>query len=562
LREFEKIMKSLLLFFLFTPVFFSQTKIDSLYNKYLDLHQKKIPSLSTADAASTETENRKCGFGIENGVRLGINSFSPEQQKILKTYFVRPLLDTSIVSPSGFFRIHYNTAADIPNFSVQELAKALDSSFAFEVNYLGFLPPPKDLGDGGDDKYDVYVHPMGRGIYGNTNSENEIAKGSQTFYSYIEMDNAFAGYPTTGINAARVTAAHELHHAIQIGNYILRESDTEIYDLYFYELTSTSMEEFVFDSINDYYYYLKTNGYFNFTDHAFGSNDGYNLAVWNIFLKDKFDFGIIRRQWELMRTYRALAAIDRSLIERKSSFLEAYNEFGLWAYYTNYRTVSGKYFDEAANYPLVKPEMAVNFSGTSVPVNISHPVTSTCYVKVISSLNTPKDTLYFILSNFELESGINNLNKMLSSSLTLSSVKQSGYTQISPDYYFLFTADNPYFWKTSSVFDSVVVRDSQVVNLASQAPFPSPFQYGRNTTIKIPFTGNFDEEVSLEIFSISMNKVYGETVTLLRDPIKETAVVEWNGLSNKKEKLATGVYLYFIKSYERTSLGKLVIVNE
>jgi len=39
-------------------------------------------------------------------------------------------------------------------------------------------------------------------------------------------------------------------------------------------------------------------------------------------------------------------------------------------------------------------------------------------------------------------------------------------------------------------------------------------------------------------------------------------VVEWNGLNNKNEKLGSGVYFYFVKSPERTALGKLVIVNE
>src|SRR3989339_774398 len=348
-------MKFIVTILILTAGLSAQSRIDSLYNKYLLLHQKDLSE--NLSQRIIDEQPVKCGFGTENAVRLGIKSFSPAQQKVLKTMFIRPELDTSIVSPSGFFRIHFNKGTDAPQYDINELAKAFDSSYSFEVNYLGFLPPPRDLGNGGDDKYDVYVYRMSRGIYGNTNSEEEISSGSRTFYSYIEMDNSFSGYPTTGILAAKVTAAHELHHAIQIGNYILRESATEIYDLYFYELTSTSMVEFIYDEINDYYYYLKTGGYFNFTDKAFASNEGYNLAIWNIFLKDKFNYGVIKRQWELMRTYRALEAIDRSLIEEQSSFLEAYKEFGLWTFYTNFRADSGKYFDEAASYPLVQPVM-------------------------------------------------------------------------------------------------------------------------------------------------------------------------------------------------------------
>ena len=72
---------------------------------------------------------------------------------------------------------------------------------------------------------------------------------------------------TKGINAARVTVAHEFHHAIQLGNYSYRDSD-----LFFYELTSTSMEEFVFNSVNDYYNYLTDYFYFPQYPLAFAPN--------------------------------------------------------------------------------------------------------------------------------------------------------------------------------------------------------------------------------------------------------------------------------------------------
>ncbi|MDP3150780.1 MAG: hypothetical protein Q8N83_16810 [Ignavibacteria bacterium] len=553
-------MKFFVTILIFTIGISAQSQIDSLYNKYLSLHQKDRPE--NLRQTTTDEPPVKCSFGIENAVRLGIKSFSPAQQKVLKTMFIRPELDTSLVSPSGFFRIHFNKVTDAPTYDVNQLAIAFDSAYSFEVDYLGFLPPPRDLGNGGDDKYDVYVYKMSRGIYGNTNSEGEISPGSRTFYSYIEMDNSFPGYPTTGILAAKVTATHELHHAIQIGNYILRESDTEIFDLYFYELTSTSMEEFVYDEINDYYYYFKTGGYFNFTDKALASNEGYNLAIWNIFLKDKFNYNVIRKQWELMKTYRALESINRSLIEEQSSFLEAYKEFGLWTFYTNYRAVPGLFFDEAAKYPLIKPFMTLNFSGTATPIQINPFVTSNSYLRLVNQTTNPKDTLYFVISNFELESGINNIDKTFPVSITLSDVKQDGFTKLTDGYYYLFTTDNPYLWKNSSIINNIVISDSQKVYAAAKDPFPSPFRYGKSDFLKIPFVGSFNEEVSLKIFSISMNMVFDRTLVLYRDPIKGEAVVEWNGLDNKNEKLGSGVYIYFIKSQERTALGKLVIVNE
>jgi len=524
------------------------------------LHQK-LPAIPGVPRIETDTPD-KCGFGVENSVRLGIKSFSPQQQKILKTFFIRPALDTSIVSPSGFFRIHYNIKTDKPAYDVQQVALAFDSAYDYEVTTIGFPPPLRDQGDGGDDKYDVYIHPMGRGIYGNTNTENEITPGTGTYYSYIEMDNTFSGYPTTGISAARVTAAHELNHAIQLGNYILREANSEVLDLFFYEMTSTSMEDFVFTTINDYYYYMSSGGYVNFTDKAFSLNTGYNLAVWNIYLKDLYGYSLFPRQWQLLKSYRALEAVNRSLIEKQSSFLEAYNIFGVWMYHTNYRAIPGKYFDEAENYPLVKPAFAISYNGSSSPIKMSAPVSSLSYIKVLSALSNPRDTIHFILTNFELENAINNPSKLYSSSLSLSGTKQNGYIQISPGYYFLFNSDYPYFWKSASVFDGNVSKDTQVVNSPGLEPYPAPFVYGKNKTIKFPFEGNFGDDATLQIFSVSMDELFSETVPLFRDPVNEKAVVEWNGLTEKNKKLASGVYLYVIHSSGKTYLGKMVILNE
>jgi len=69
--------------------------------------------------------------------------------------------------------------------------------------------------------------------------------------SDIDIDNDFIGskYNAKGIQALRVTAAHEFHHAIQYGYGWWGER-------YPYELTSTWMEDVVYTDVNDYYQYL------------------------------------------------------------------------------------------------------------------------------------------------------------------------------------------------------------------------------------------------------------------------------------------------------------------
>ncbi|MHA2101084.1 MAG: MXAN_6640 family putative metalloprotease, partial [Candidatus Kariarchaeaceae archaeon] len=260
----------------------------------------------------------KCGLGLVASLVLNFERLTEEQQLILKPLLQRPTTDVSFVTPNGFFRVHYDTIGfNAPGYDLNLLADALDSTYRFEIDFLGYNIPPGDSavnpdqppGDyGGDNRYDLYIGNLGSGTYGYTRfDELEVEPGSGRFTSYMHIHNSFAGFYSTGINGARVTVAHEFHHAIQGGNYIFRIDDS-----YFYEITSTAMEEFVFDDVNDYYAYITS--YFNNPETALPSTSGYNTATWNIFLQQHFDdYDIIKRQWELMPSTRAMNAISISL---------------------------------------------------------------------------------------------------------------------------------------------------------------------------------------------------------------------------------------------------------
>ena len=398
----------------------STTKLDSLYNLYVSGRAN-----SQAQQPAASTEYIKCGFGLVSLIRENINSFSTEQQNVLKKLLQRPTEDASIVTPGGFFRIHYNTSgSDMPRYftdptksdaeiikmSLDSLAVALDSSYNFEVGYLGYPPPPPDNGEGGDDLYDIYVINMGSD-YGVTNFEfPDGGKGP----SYMEIDNDYSYFPTKGINAARVTVAHEFHHAIQLGNYIFRSSDR-----FFYELTSTSMEEFVFNTINDYYNYLSD--YFFSPNKAFAKYDGYELAPWNLFLKSKYGYDIIKKQWELMPKMRALLAIQNSLVDEGTTFGKEYNEFGIWTYFTGYRANLSptKHFDEGKNYPLLKAFTTITFNSSLKAIKVNAMATSDYLINFVNPDNA--DTLSAIITNGDYNSGIDSLNKLFSAEYDLSS---------------------------------------------------------------------------------------------------------------------------------------------
>ena len=405
------ILLSLIIYFTVNAQQLSSSKLDSLYYSVIkikrpDLLRNKIPIVSAV------TPHIKSATSLFNAVRMQLQFFNSQQRSILQSILDRPVMDTSFVSPGGFFRIHYDTAgADTPTYSMTLLAAALDSVYNFEVNYIGFPPPPPDSGAGGDDRYDIYVTNIGD-VYGYTVPETEIIPGSGRYTAYTEINNDFTGFYTTGIDAARVTAAHEFDHAINIGNYINRYFSG---DEFFYELSATAMEHFVFSTIKDYLQYLPA--YFDDTQNSIAVNgtiEEFALGIWNIYQKDRFGYGIIKKEWELMPQMVAMDAINNAIQQYGSSLGAELNNFGVWMYFTNYRTIPGKYFEDAAYYPLVIPVSTLNFnSGSSL--QLSTGPASNSFITIANQASA--DTLVTIITNSDVPDAIDNTDSLYSFNL-------------------------------------------------------------------------------------------------------------------------------------------------
>ncbi|MFZ2324649.1 MAG: MXAN_6640 family putative metalloprotease [Ignavibacteriaceae bacterium] len=551
----------------------SQSQLDSLYNLYTSLRGIN-ESFQLQTQIEEEPSYRKCGFGIVQEIKNNLSSFSVEQQAILSKILQRPSLPSSIVSPSGFFRIHYSTTGtDAIAYDVNLLAQALDSSYSFEVNYLGYPAPPADGSAGGDDKYDVYVRNLGN-LYGQTTSESSVGISSWT--SYLEMDNDFPWYssavpPKLPIDAAKVTAAHEFHHAIQMGNYAPQGSSSSIrdYDTFFYEITSTSMEEFVFSSVNDYYDYM--NDYFRNPERPFKLSDGYSLAIWNIYLKDVFGFDIIKKQWELIPTYTALDAINKSIVEEGSTFGYVLNTFGVWTYYTNSRAISGKYFSEASNYPLIDPTTTVNFSAPSQQYDMSIGTVANYFLKV--NLPSNDGTFYSIISNSNVSNAYDSPLPDYDFSFSIYNNINSGDKVLNDKYSTTFNHEDQRYWNNVGILNDIIVySDSSFIipDLAKEIySFPSPFRYSKDfgKGISIAFESNSigSNDLDFNVYTSSLKLVYSGKAIVERSYIKNSKQYfefSWDGLDNDKKHLASGVYLFFIKIDSDIKKGKLVIFND
>jgi hypothetical protein len=140
-------------------------------------------------------------------------------------------------TPEGHVRVHYvgdpsdpdapspvsTQPGGVPDWIVA-VGAAAEAAWARETA-LGFPAPPADDADGaergGDARYDVYVCDLASHDLGELAATVADPPGSG--FSYIVVDDDYAAAEvaplrTTGLVQLRVTVAHELFHAFQIGH--------------------------------------------------------------------------------------------------------------------------------------------------------------------------------------------------------------------------------------------------------------------------------------------------------------------------------------------------------
>lgn len=543
-------MRNTFLIIILSPfLIFSQDKpgLDSVFNVFTALRTTQQVSLPLS------AKNHKCGLPSLSPLVFYQNELNPEQKSLFKDITARPVLDTSIVSPKKLFRIHYDKSGfQKPAYSVDSLAVALDSAYQFEVTFLKYPAPPSDDTAGGDSLYDVYIVAF-QYYYGETIPETKVSPFLEQYSSYIKIDNDFAGFYTTGLPAAKVTAAHEFHHAIQMGNYILRYSDT-----FFHELVSTSMEEFVFPEVNDYLAYLPD--YFENPGLSVSKYSGYDLAPFSLMMKERLGYDIIKRQWELMIRDRAVKAIANSLIEAGSSATEEFNCFGRWNYFTGYRAIPGKYYTDAARFPVIVNYMKSDIAGNRVDISLkAHPVSNNSLM-VVNTQNGTRDTIVTIVTDYSTDKWFDSPDSYLDYSYSLYTYQAEGSALLFGSFYDKFGKNPAFQAKTATIINNVVIERGDQPQNAENDPYPSPFTYGKNREDVIYFPFKFLQNTTtlLNVYDVAGDLIYsGEEPSwgVLRN------LVKWQVRNNFGQKLSSGVYIYILKANDQNKSGKLVILN-
>lgn len=234
--------------------------------------------------------------------------------------------------------------------------------------YLGHREPPSDGTAGGDSRYDIYTENMG--YYGYTQPEGPGPEPWNDAYSYVSVHRNFIGFPPNTDpegnqkGAAKVTVAHEYYHAVQFA-YDYTEQ------LWIMEASSTWMEDWNFDPVNDNYNYLSD--IFSNPDwslHSTSSLHAYAAFVWPKYLQENYGAVIMRDIWEQLISTTPYPGTSNELVLRGKSLNPEVSRFWMWCYITGSRN-DGQHFEEASNYPLV----SVARTHSTYPVTNQGPLT-------------------------------------------------------------------------------------------------------------------------------------------------------------------------------------------
>lgn len=322
----------------------------------------------------------KCGFH-EQKQTLKVASVSSDREF--------DYLDEYILSPEGHFKIHFTRSgvhavtgaagSGTPTF-IEEAGIAADSAYHLIVNDLGFLPPLSDSDTDGPE-LDIYVVDMksnygGSVYYGMTTFPKTFTTPYSGLPTYLEIDNNYTEpqYATSGLAALRATIAHEFFHMVQL-RYAHPFSPYSS-NAYWYEISSTWMEEKCYPEIDDYHAYVADNFYQttfpNLEDPSAGFRYSYGHGLFGQVLDMEYGFSgskhIMLDIWESLDDREATENLEMVLKSSRwnSSLTDALGKYALYNVFTGSRAIAGQYYEDAALLPEIR---TINYTlPTSFPI--------------------------------------------------------------------------------------------------------------------------------------------------------------------------------------------------
>lgn len=308
----------------------------------------------------------------------------------------RPAYDNELVYTTTNFIIHYtlsgthkvsdidvDPANGVPDY-VDWVAEDAEFVWATELETMGWLEPPADIGEGGDARYDLYLWNMsyygvtffGSDSFVGDNPNSPMVTETRACYSYMRVENDFTAFAGEARDNLRVALAHEFNHAIHAG-YDSQEA------AWLMEATATWIEDEVYDEINDNVQFLDQ--LFVKPDVALDVADadaqayGYGRFVFPRYIAEHHGGqATVRAIWERAVVSDSLEAVESALVSAGTSFVQLFPRFVGANYVLSPQAYNQPYtYEEAAAYRAglaadgaeLEIEARVPFSGTAVAVD-------------------------------------------------------------------------------------------------------------------------------------------------------------------------------------------------
>lgn len=276
----------------------------------------------------------------------------------IEAYLERPASGLRAVyfSPSGLFQLNYDTAGanavplddvspanGVPDF-VEMCAAVYDSSWAYEIGVLGFVPPGLPL----DGSYDCFFQALPAGLFGFTSNVGAGRTEITVDNDFVGVGHVFSPDPDGAVTGrARGVLSHEFKHASQFATSSWNEGN-------WLELDANWVMDLVFDTSDIYHAWLSdptsqlTSPQTTLTDD--GGEGYYEDLLWETYLSEKHGPQAVLDFWVRRDTFveNVKQSYSQVLQSYGSSWEQAYPEFMEWCWFTGSRSEAGIGFSEAA----------------------------------------------------------------------------------------------------------------------------------------------------------------------------------------------------------------------
>jgi hypothetical protein len=215
---------------------------------------------------------------------------------------------------------------------VDRTLRTVNQVFRRQVRGMGYRKPLADGRRGGNRKLDVYLSDVGaKGYYGYCAPERRHQRFRRTASGFCVLDNDFsrAEFGGSPAEVMRVTAVHELFHAVQFAHDYLEDG-------WLMESTSTWMEERLADGVDDNRQYLPAGQLVDTRTpldlSRAGSGSHYGNWIWWENLSGRWGAGIVGQVWNRAGAFKgapddySVEALRRVLGSR-GGFVAAYARF-------------------------------------------------------------------------------------------------------------------------------------------------------------------------------------------------------------------------------------------